>query len=300
MVPDDDGVLREDLGTVWLSGQLRRWRLAGCPRGCGVGVLAARDGRDGDALSGFFSLDDDSAYDVRLFKMTAQRRRSARQLRLGLRTRTWGGARKGAGRKAAGPRRVGHRERPALAARHPLHVTLRLEKGLPSVRQKRLFKVIKRAVRDGNHRFGFRVVHYSVQSNHLHLVTEAKDKDALSRGMKGLQVRIARGLNALLSRRGRVFSDRYHARALKTPREVRNALAYVLLNARRHAAQAGRRFAPSWLDPFSSGACFDGWKSGCPALSSDEVDVAAPHTWLLAKGWRRRGLLDLAEVPGAF
>ena len=157
----------------------------------------------------------------------ARRRSKARQLEMSLPVRSWGGARKGAGRPRVlpGPSRVAHRARPPLSSHHPVHVTLRLEAGLPSVRRKELFRVLRRAVRGSAGRFGFRVVHYSVQSNHMHLVVEAKGREALSQGMKGLKVRMARGLNGALSRRGKVFSDRYHAHVLKTPREVRNASA---------------------------------------------------------------------------
>jgi len=151
-----------------------------------------------------------------------------------------------------------------------------------------------------------RLVHYSVQGNHLHLLVEAKGREALSRGMQGLTIRLARGLNRVMGRRGKVFADRYHARALRTPGEVRHALAYVLLNAEHHGIgwRAGRR-GPA-LDPCTSGRSFDGWRGahsaptrGPPALrarrpdsaASPDVPVVAPRTWLLRTGWRRHGLL---------
>jgi REP element-mobilizing transposase RayT len=138
----------------------------------------------------------------------------------------------------------------------------------------------------------FRIVHFSVQRDHVHLIIEAKDRAAGIRGMRGLPIRAALALNRALGRSGRVWSDRYHARELKTPREVRNAIAYVLLNRRKHDAQA-----PLGVDPCSSGPWFDGWRrsrrppSGCPP-------VAAPRTWLATVGWRRGGLLRDDERPG--
>ena len=68
------------------------------------------------------------------------------------------------------------------------------------------------------------------------MIVEAKDRDALGRGMKSIGSRLARAVNRVFKRAGPVLADRYHVRVLRTPREVRNALAYVLLNARRHAA----------------------------------------------------------------
>jgi hypothetical protein len=117
--------------------------------------------------------------------------------------------------------------------------------------------------------------------------------------MKGLQIRMARGLNRLFGRMGRVFADRYHARAMKTPRETRNALAYVLLNSRRHALQRGLDLRNANIDPCSSGLDFDGWKGG-PRMHCDEpLQVARPKSRLLRIGWRKRGLIAPWEVPAS-
>ena len=139
------------------------------------------------------------------------------------------------------------------------------------------------------------MIEYSLQSDHLHLTVEATDERALSRWMKGLAVRIARALNRLWPRVGTVFPDRYHARALTSPRAVRIALVYILGNARKHGAWSGPR-----PDVYSSGPTFDGWK-GSPGwgLSADSVPrlLERAKTWLLTLGWRRHGLLDPREQP---
>jgi hypothetical protein len=118
--------------------------------------------------------------------------------------------------------------------------------------------------------------------------------------MHGLDVRIARGVNHALARRGSVLGDRYHARALRTPREVRNVLAYVLLNWRKHS----RSTVDAW-DLASSALAFDGWRTGStrddvPAVVRDEIATtrAPPQCWLLTRGWRRSGLIEPREVPG--
>ena len=137
-----------------------------------------------------------------------------------------------------------------------------------------------------------RLVHFSVQGNHLHLIVEAKSREVLSKAMQGLTIRIAKRLNRLWERAGRVFADRYHDHVLKTPTEVRNALSYVLNNARKH----GRKLK-SLLDPFASGHWFDGWKEGAPA-QKDPPPVAKARTWLLTKGWRRtRRPISAREIP---
>ncbi|MEW6074418.1 MAG: transposase, partial [Planctomycetota bacterium] len=134
-----------------------------------------------------------------------------------------------------------------------MHVTLRLCSPLPSLRRPGPALALRAAFAAGKERFGFRLLHYSLLANHLHLIVEARDRRALARGMQGLAVRIAKALNRHWGRRGKVFADRYHDHILKNPREVRSALAYVLRNAARHGV------AREGLDPYSSGRWFDGW-----------------------------------------
>lgn len=204
--------------------------------------------------------------------------------------RARGGARRGAGRKPATRlRRAPHRSRSPHAACHPLHVTVRLRNGLPSLRERPVRTAVVDALADGSERFGFRLNQFSLQTNHLHLIAEAEDQQALSRGMQGLLVRVARALNRLWKRRGSVFSDRFHARSLRTPREVRSALLYVLANARHH----GMRILG--IDPYSSGAWFDGWKQRLAAASRSPCVRAT--TWLLCEGWRRHGGIGVEESP---
>jgi hypothetical protein len=151
----------------------------------------------------------------------------------------------------------------------------------------------------GCERGEFRVCHYSIQGDHVHFVVEAASKEALGRGIKSVGTRIARVVNRVFGRSGPVLFGRYHLRVLKTPREVRHALAYVLLNARKHWKKRNGSAPPVVLDIASSGAWFDGWKRRPPALEpKGERPVAPPRFWLLREGWRRRGLVDPAEVPG--
>jgi REP-associated tyrosine transposase len=222
--------------------------------------------------------------------------------------RTHGGFRPRAGRKPVG-RRAGepHAARSAVVGRLPLHVTMRVVRLLPSLRSERVMTVLRAAFARGRERFGFRLVQYAVQPDHLHLIVEASQKKALSEGARGLCVRIARHLNAELGRAGKVFAERYHARALATPREVRRALAYVLLQERRHAVKRRVGMTTS-LDACSSAPCFDGFSRSSPRWGPEGTDEAAKaaratvvpaKTWLLTVGWRRHGLVDPAEVPGA-
>ncbi len=206
-----------------------------------------------------------------------------------------GGKRRGAGRKPNGRRAgVSHLKRAALASRYPVHVNVKVVEGVGSLRTVRAREVIVEAIRAANERFGFRVVHYSIQSNHIHLLVEAKDRRSVSRGMQGLLIRVARGLNKSWDRRGKVFADRYHDVILRSPRQVRRAIVYVLQNARKYA----RGRTASALDAFASGYWFDGWRKR-PRLDASLPDcpTAQARTWLLAKGWRRHGLVAITELP---
>jgi len=185
----------------------------------------------------------------------------------------------------------------------PSHVTLRLRSGTPSLRSRPFLRQLRPSLRKACERRGFRVVHYSVQRNHLHLLVESAGKEALGRGMKAISARVARAAQRAFGLRGPMLHGRYHLRILRTPREVRRALAYVLLNARKHWRERHGSSPPEALDAASSGRWFDGWRrvpgSREPPPESEETpEVARAHTWLLSVGWRRHGLVDPAEVPG--
>ena len=239
--------------------------------------------------------------------------------------RGWGGARPGAGRKpkSGGRPNMPHGRRPEHAARCPVHVTFRARKGLPSFRS----QVVKKRLKDMLARqlqrdYGpsFQVGLFTIQDDHLHLVVEAKaatpeqiaasprllsknaargreskDRDRLRRGIAGIAVAFARGLNRLLGRKGAVWADRHHRRELTTPSEVRSAMVYVLQNYRRHGAQV---FGTGACDPFSSAVGFRGWAEPHATWDETEPWSPRPRTWLLGTGWQRAGgLISTLEAP---
>ena len=206
-----------------------------------------------------------------------------------------GGKGKGAGRTPAGDRAgVPHRKRKKMSRSEPVHVTLKRARGLPGMRTKEAMMVLRKAFAAGCSRPDFRLVHYSVQHDHLHLIVEAEGRPELARGMQGLAVRIARALNRLWGRKGTVFADRYHDHVLRKPKEVRNAIRYVLMNAKKHGMAVSKG-----LDPFSSAMWFAGW---CEELVMKGLEtlvrpVAEARTWLMTTRWKRYGLLKFTEAP---
>lgn len=241
----------------------------------------------------------------RLIQVSDQQRNRDEQLELKLQ-RGWGGRRSGAGRKPTpGRRSTAHRARPRHRAYEPVHVTLR--SALRSLRSQYVFPTLRQAIAQAARLSPeFRVVHFSVQVDHVHLLVEATNTAALSAGMRGLVIRIARQVNKLLFRRGRVWTARWHGRALTSPRAVRHALVYVLANFRKHLPSS--RHA---VDPCSSAPYFDGFReyqgrapiellgtTTSQASRADLPPVSRATTWLLAQSWRKRSL-SVHERPSS-
>ena len=207
-----------------------------------------------------------------------------------------------------------HVSRPAHDWRHPVHITMRAKPGAPPLRTQRTLKIVYGALRELARRGEgkFRLNHFSVQSNHVHLIAEAEDRESLWRGVQWLAARVARRVNALVDRKGSLWRDRYHRHDLASPRAVRNALVYVLMNHRRHDVRARRPGADGAppLDPCASAPWFAGWdpRAG-PRVAQLQKQIGPwgltaspvlrPETWLGAHAWRRGGLVRITELPRA-
>ncbi|HEY4244515.1 MAG TPA: transposase [Kofleriaceae bacterium] len=201
-----------------------------------------------------------------------------------------GGKRRGAGRPAKGPRpSERHRKRGKVTRHTPVHVTMRVAPLASSLRTRDLYRAIRAATIVVGKKQAMRIVHASIQSNHVHLIVEADDQHVLAKGMQGFQISAAKKLNRVLARTGTVFRDRYHAHVLRTPRETRNAVVYVLNNWRKHGVRTD-----TVIDPFSSADRFDGWREGAWERAAQwMLHVSAPASWLL------REVTDVSvyEVP---
>jgi REP element-mobilizing transposase RayT len=177
------------------------------------------------------------------------------------------------------------------------------------LRSQFVFPTVRAAIAKTSARRGgtFRIVHFSVQGNHIHLIAEAEDAAALIAGVRGLEISIAKRVNRLTFGRGKFWADRWHGRALTTPRATRHALVYVLSNGQKH----GSHSRPGRLDPCSSAPYFAGFREfvGLPPVARKSTMVprslappaASPvsesSTWLLGVGWRRHGLISIYEAP---
>ncbi|HEY8079576.1 MAG TPA: transposase [Labilithrix sp.] len=220
----------------------------------------------------------------------------------------WGGKRDGAGRPRGKSGRVRHGARPRLSAHTPVLVTMRTRFVTSILREQMIFRAVRALIARVS-RGETRVVHFSVQRDHMHLIVEAPDKLTLARRMQGLASGVARLVNRALGRRLPFWNGRYHREDLRSPREVRNRLVYVLMNFRKHRAdEAGT--PTRILDPFSSALWLDGWapragpwvaalrrSSLFDGIEREDIPVRRPTKWLLTTGWKRHGLLLPTEAP---
>jgi REP element-mobilizing transposase RayT len=234
-----------------------------------------------------------------------------------------GGKRKGAGRKPNGKRAGSpHKRRAAIKKWEAGHVVLRVAKQVGSLRKRFMYRALREATiavalrelayDDVNG--AFRIVHISLQRTHVHLLVEADNRRALWRGMQSFQISAARHINREYSaklelaepRRGNVFVDRYHLEIIKTPRQARRSLSYVLNNWRKHREDRFEDTRDWKVDPYSSGVHFLGWKEREDAVvlwrwrdTYDPLVVYQPKTWLLREGWLKHGRVSFFEVPSS-
>jgi REP element-mobilizing transposase RayT len=234
----------------------------------------------------------------------------------------WGGARARAGRKQVNERKSQpHRARRELAANQPVLVTLRVAQSVRRMRRRDAYRAIRNAMKVVLARTDFRIVHLSIQANHVHMLVEADTKLALARGMQAFQISAARRLNAVdldgagRARRGVVFPDRYHCEALRTPTRVRRALSYVLNNWRKHREDRVPATRTWVIDPYSSARSFLGWYERAAWIERGDMErwmvsalgqvpsdlevlpVCSAQSWLLREGWRRSGGVSAFETP---
>jgi REP element-mobilizing transposase RayT len=181
-------------------------------------------------------------------------------------------------------------------------VTLRVLDDVGRLRRRDAFHAVRKAMLVTATREDFRIVHLSIQGNHIHVICEAASREALTSAMTAFKTSAGRRLNSAVGRTGQVFADRYHVEVLSTPRQVRNAIAYVLNNWRRHGEDRGASYR---VDPYSTGIYFRGWKeTDIPKVlvippTAEVLPYREPRTWLLGHGWKRANRpISLYEVPG--
>ena len=198
-----------------------------------------------------------------------------------------------------------------------MHITVKARKGLPSFRSQRIHNMMLEVLRNQiyvlrKYAGAFKVAHFSIQTNHIHIMIEADDTKTLRSGVSGLVIAFARQLAKLLGRKKcKVWAERFHSRELHAPRDVRNVLSYIFQSFKHHETThgSGMRSRPH---RYSSARWFDGWYQ--QVLIPIPIDESAymrgpppwvpttagePRTWLLGTGRKERhGKLNMMDRPG--
>jgi REP element-mobilizing transposase RayT len=180
-------------------------------------------------------------------------------------------------------------------------VTLRVLDSVGRLRVRGVLGAVAEALRVVGQRDDLRIVHTSIQNNHLHLYCEATSRHGLAEGMRAFKTSVARRINRVMGRKGHVFADRYHVEVIKSPKHARATLCYVMNNWRKHGADRNCR---DRVDPFATGMWFRGWKErDIPdKLVIPEGVIVLPYreprTWLLREGWKKCPPIGLFETPG--
>ena len=166
------------------------------------------------------------------------RRRDPKQTAFEFRPTGRGGARPGAGRPRKYRSRMPHRSRERIPGYCPVLVTLRVRDDVPKLRRAGDLRAFRDSLRQASSRAGFRVVHYAIQDDHVHLIVEAAGKTKLANGMKSVGARFARCVNRTFGRRGAVLKERFHHMVKRSPPPGR----YADRSREREVAAAG-----TWL-----------------------------------------------------
>lgn len=203
----------------------------------------------------------------------------------------WGGKRRGAGRPNLSGL-VSHGKRAVVKKSTPLHLTWRIHDDLVNLRCGESETAFKKAAA-GCRKFGLRILHYSIQKDHLHLIAEADDNTALGLGMRSFGTRFGKALREIIGGSGRVFVGRYHLNVLDNPTKMKNALSYVLQNQAKHTRLVRH------VDQYSSAPYFGKWKELFgPQMGPVLVDtsktppslpdyLSTPRSWIAREGWMR-------------
>jgi REP element-mobilizing transposase RayT len=180
---------------------------------------------------------------------------------------------KGAGRKAIHDKGIRHTKREMIKKDTVLHLTLKIEKNKANLKNKSILKALQHSIKKARS-LGLKVIHYTLEYDHVHLLIEASDKISLGKGMQSLGISFSKGINKIKKQTGKVFKTRYHFRKLNSPREIKNALNYILGNGIKH------RETLSVINSFNSLPAINNFKHLYPGFEL-MIEETISKSWVL-------------------
>lgn len=152
---------------------------------------------------------------------------------------------KHAGRPAKNDAGIRHTKRPDLTRPSSLHLTVKIEKSKANLKNKNVLAILKKAIFNAR-RQGLKVIHYSLEYDHIHLIIEADNNRTLGKGMQAFGVTLAKAINRMRKVKGQVYKHRYHFRQITSSRQLKNVMTYIFNNGVKHKTSA------TALSPFNS------------------------------------------------
>lgn len=140
---------------------------------------------------------------------------------------------KGAGRPAIHDRGIRHIARDKVTKHTSLHLTIKIERLKAGLRNKDVLKQLHDSIKKAR-KIGLRVIHYTLEFDHVHLLVEVDSNQQLAKGMQSFGISFSKGINKIKAQVGKVFKTRYHFRKLKSPNEIKNVIFYILGNSLKH------------------------------------------------------------------
>lgn len=150
-----------------------------------------------------------------------------------------------AGRKAIHDRAIRHTERPKFKNARSLHLTIKVRENKADIKSIKLLKALHHAIKRAR-LMKLKIIHYTLEYNHVHLLVEADTHHALHRGMQAFGISFSKAINKTKRLKGTVYKHRYHFRQICSSRELKNVLHYIFHNGIKHGRTS------SLIDPFNS------------------------------------------------
>lgn len=182
---------------------------------------------------------------------------------------------KRAGRPAIHDKGIRHIAREIIKKSTSLHLTIKVRENKADIKNKQVLKILHYAIRRSRIK-GLRIIHYTLEYNHIHLLVEAADKQTVHQGMQSFGITFAKKINAIKRLKGTVYKHRYHLRKINSPRELKNVLYYIFNNGIHHKRTS------TVLDPYNTLPAFKSLKF-LYGHWSNKIEADIKKSWFLSE-----------------
>jgi REP element-mobilizing transposase RayT len=140
---------------------------------------------------------------------------------------------KRAGRTAIHDKGIRHISREDIKKPTSLHLTIKVRENKADIKNKQILKALHHSIKRARMK-RLKIVHYTLEYNHIHLLVEAEIKQLVHQGMQAFGISLAKKINTIKRLKGTVYKHRYHLRKINSPRDLKNVLHYIFNNGIHH------------------------------------------------------------------